>query len=98
MIVVRNLTNLVRNTISKWSNIDPKWENAPLGGASRRRGVYLVSKFYIWSLRGCISYQVRQISYLSRQTSYPLRTNSWEEIDGQGPHDIPHNYFPVPGS
>jgi len=77
-IMIRNLPNLVRNTIPKWSKIDPKWANAALGGASRRRGLYLVMKVYIWSVLDCISYQVRQIWYHNRQTSCQLRTNHCE--------------------
>jgi len=32
-----------RNTIPKWSNMDPLWPNTHLGGAKRRRGVYLLT-------------------------------------------------------
>jgi len=42
-IAVRCLSKFLRNTIPQWSNIDPLWPNTPLGGASRRREVYLLT-------------------------------------------------------
>jgi len=55
--------------------------SAPPGGVFGHKGVYLITSD---------PYQVRQISYHGRQTSYQLRTNVWEENDGQGLHDIPY--------
>ena len=51
-IAVRTLSNILRNTIPKWSNIDHKWANTPPGGAWRRRGVYLAIKGLYLSTSG----------------------------------------------
>jgi len=61
----------LRNSIPKWSNIDHKWADTPLGG----------ERIYTCSLRVCISWEVRQILYRNRQTSFQLRPRSpWHYI------------------
>jgi len=54
-IAVRNLSKLLRDTVPKWSNIDPVWPTHTPGGAKRRRGGFCSLMVYMWSLRDCIS-------------------------------------------